>query len=405
MQYRTYKFNELPQPYNWAYISSDGSRTEFKNFDTLIYASGGAVAVYSIDNDYMLSNNCTVEITTETEAVAGQIIALINDHGAYDLGIVSSVDNKNRKILYKSMLSLFDVDVLNPARAPSGDDGFVKYLYDGVEGTAAILASYFASEGVDKYRRLPLRIRTSGGGKNSAGKYYVPAIWSDMSNTINVRKWLIDLFDKHNVVLQFRLIFETSRAYIEVYIFHNTTGGRLIKNNVHGMTVTHAEESAASATVCQVIATDNKALLSTWYLLSDNTVTKDASARNRVQPYRLIVSEFDQSNDDGATEQTIAENALLYSDFNHYVSIVIDKNHAVFPKNLQIGDAVRLVTEVDDMANTDIVKEDYADRIWQSIYTGRKEDSDKSLVTLLFGKIRINYTDLMQMKDAKSYRS
>lgn len=396
MQYRVYKFEELAQPYYWELPGSGPNA--YVNKDTLVYATGGAVAAHSIDNDYMVANNSTVELAGETDAVAGQIITLIDDAGEYDTGVITSVDNENRKILYKSLLSLFDGDILNPARTTGEEDETVKYLYDGVNDTARIIASYFASNTVDKFRRLPLRIRTSGGGS-------VHALWNYTGNTVNLRTWLVDLFDKHNVVLQFKLAFEVTRAYIDVLVSHNTTGGRLLKNNIHGLTVKHTEESAATATVCQVISQDTKALLSTWYLLSDNTVTTNANAVNRVQPYKLTVAEFDTENDDGATERTVAEDALKYGDFNHYINVTINKQSAMFPKNLQIGDAVTVVTDMEDMTGEDAVDPNYTEKVYKSIYTGRKESSTSNEVTLIFGKIRISYTDLIQMKEAKKVRS
>lgn len=405
MQYRAYKMKQLDEPYEWTLPTEDGGTATFVNYDTLVYAAGGAVSSFSLDSDYMVANNSTVEITTETAAVAGQMITLIDDSGAYDVGVITSVDNENRKILYKSIMSLFDTDILNPTRSgQNSSEESVSYLYDGVDGTARIIASYFAAKNTDRYRRLPLRIRTSGGGKTGE-KYNVPAIWRYTDNSVNVRDWLMDLFDKHNVTLQFRLVFETARAYIEIYIQHNTTGGRLIKNNIHGMTVNHTEESSATATVCQVINSETKALLSTWYLLSDNTVTKNASAENRVQPYKLTVAEFKADNTDGATEQTVAEDAMLYSDFNHYINLKMDRNSAMLPKNLSIGDAVTLVTEMDEMTAKDEINTDYEDKVWRSIYTGRKENSNSSEVTLVFGKIRISYTDLIQMRQAKQVRT
>jgi hypothetical protein len=171
------------------------------------------------------------------------------------------------------------------------------------------------------------------------------------------------------------------------------------------MTVNHEEESSASATVCQVIDSDTKVLLSTWYLLSDNTVTKDASDVKRVQPYKLTVAEFDSDNDDGATEQTIVEDAMLYSDFNHYINISMDRSSVMFPSNLNIGDAVTIVTDIEEMTEGQEIDEDYDDKIYKSIYTGRKESSSSSEVTLIFGKIRISYTDLIQIQNAKKVRT
>ena len=403
MQYRTYRFEELDEPYNWTFPKEDGSDATFTNYDTLVYASGGAVSAFSLDNDYMVTNNSTIEITAETKAVAGQIITLIDENGAYDVGVVTSVDNENLKILYKSMMVLFDVAILNPARN-GGSDDVIGYLYDGVDGTARILATYFATEIADKYMRLPLRLRTSGGGKTN-GSYNVPAIWKYKDNTVNIRSWLMDLFDTHNVTLQFRLVFETSRAFIEIYIQHNMTGGRLLKNNIHGLTVKHTEESSASATVCKVIDSETKELLSTWYLLKNNTVTRNSTSGTRVQPYKLTVAEFDSDNEDGATERTVAEDAMLYSDFNHYINIKMDRNSKMLPKNLSIGDAVTLVTDMEEMTVESEIDNSYTDKIWQSIYTGRKESSNSSEVTLIFGKIRISYTDIIQMQQAKKVRS
>ena len=405
MQYRVYSFQELPLPYNWQLAIENEQYAQFTNRDTLAYATGGAVAAYSIDSDYMVSNNSTVELTGETTAVAGQIITLIDDAGEYDTGVITSVDNKNRKILYKSLLSLFDGDILNPARGSGGEEGEgqISYLYDGVIDTARILASYYAKSNTDKFKRLPIYIRTSGGGKAN-GVYHVPAIWNYTGNTVNVRTWLTDLFNKHNVVLKFRLVFEASRAYIEILILHNTTGGRLIKNNIHGLTVKYTEESVVSATVCQVIDQSDKRLLSTWYLLNDNTVTTNENAPNRMQPYKLTVAEFNSSNTDGATEQTVAEDALKYSDFNHYINLTINKQSSMFPKNLTIGDAVTVVTELEKMDAATAIENDYKDKVYKSIFTGRKESNKSNDVTLVFGKIRISYTDLIQMRDANKVR-
>lgn len=407
MQYRTYKLQTLETPYTWVYTPSEGEPKSFCNYDTLVYAAGGAVASHIIDNDYLLANNSTVNLTKPTKAVAGQIIALIDDTGAYDVGVITSVDNTKLQILYKGMLELFNGNILNPMRvaiAAAGDDAVIKYLYDGVEDTAQILATYFAAAGVDKYRRLPIRLRTSGGGSTN-GKYNVPAIWSYKDNSINVRDWLVELFNTHNVVVQCRLVFEVGRAYIDVYVSCNTTGGRLLKNNIHCMTITHSEDSSAAATVCQVIDQETKDYIATYYLLKNNTVTSYAGDPNRVQPYKLVVAELDQDNDDGATAKTVAEDNLLYSDFNHYISVVIDRNSPMYPKNLEIGDAVKVVPELQEMTDEDELTDNYEDKVMDSIYTGRKENSENSQVTLIFGKIRLNYTDLIQMQQHKLIRS
>ena len=51
-----------------------------------------------------------------------------------------------------------------------------------------------------------------------------------------------------------------------------------------------------------------------------------------------------------------------------------------------------------------MIDTDYDDEVYHSIFTGRKESSTSSEVTLIFGKIRINYTDIIQMKQAQQVR-
>ena len=101
----------------------------------------------------------------------------------------------------------------------------------------------------------------------------------------------------------------------------------------------------------------------------------------------------------------MAEDNLLYSDFNHYISVVIDRNSPMYPKNLEIGDAVKVVPELQEMTDEDELTDNYEDKVMDSIYTGRKENSENSQVTLIFGKIRLNYTDLIQMQQHKLIRS
>lgn len=406
MQYRTFKLQQLAAPYTWDYTKADGTTATFYNYDTLVYASGGAVSSYSLDNDYMVNNNSTVYLAKETKAVAGQIIALIDDSGAYDLGIVTNVDNEKLQILYKPMLELFNNDFLNPARDNTSDDTEITYKYDGIIQTGQIVGSYYCTTVTDRYLRLPLFIRNSGGGA-TGGQYNVPAVWTYKDSTFNIKDWLIDLFDTHNVVLQFKLVFEAGeRAYIEVFISRNANGNsRLLKANIHGMTVSQTEESEVKATVCQVIDQDTKALKSTWYLTVDNTITSSASHSRRMQPFKLTVAEWDSANAEGVTAEDVAKDALLYSDYNHYINIKISQSSQMKPQNLQIGDAVVIVPEIEEMKAGQSIETDYTDKVFKSVYTGKKESSASNEITLIFGKIRVNYTDIIQMKNMKKIRS
>lgn len=396
MQYRTYKYKEITA-YTWTYVKADGSYASFTNKDTLVFASSGAVASYSIDSDYMVSNNSSIVIALPTNAVPGQIIALIDDSGAYDIGVVTSVDNENLKIQYKGLMSLFDVNILNPGRVETIDDAVISYKYNAVAGTGFILGSYFATSNTDKYLRLPLFIRTSGS---------INAVWDYTGDTVNVKQWLIDLFNSHNVTVKFRLVFEsTNRAYIELYISQNTTSARkLLKANISGFKVKHEEETGSDATVCQVLNSSTKALIATYYLLKDNTVTTNASATNRVMPYKLKTATLDVDNDDGVTAEDVAKDNLCNTEYNHYLNISVNKNNKCLPDNLGIGDPVTVVPEIEEMKVSDSIDSNYADKVYYTILTGKKESSNSSDITLILGKSRINYTDLIQMQNMKKVR-
>ena len=75
------------------------------------------------------------------------------------------------------------------------------------------------------------------------------------------------------------------------------------------------------------------------------------------------------------------------------------------PQNLQIGDAVVIVPEIEEMKAGQSIETDYTDKVFKSVYTGKKESSASNEITLIFGKIRVNYTDIIQMKNMKKIRS
>lgn len=397
MQYRTFKFVELDE--NNKYNITVNSQ-QFTVSDNLIYATSGAIAYYDIQNDYMIDNNSTIKMVTTTEAVAGQLICIILDSGAYDTGVITAVDNELKTITYKGLLELFNQEMLNPFRQEDIDEvDAITYSYDAINDTGLILASQFLGS-VDKNLRLPLVVRTSGGTD-------LKSIWGYDENSFNIKEWLINLFNDKNVVVQMRIVFEVERGYIDCLIQQNTTGGYLIKNNQTAQKITLNETQTNTSTVCAVLDSVTKKVLSVWYLLSDNTVTIDMDDENRVLPYKLVVKEFDEdeASESGATEQLAAEDELLYSEFNNYTEIKIDKSSKTF-ENLVIGDSVTIIPEIFEMKQTDelFLEEEYSKYLLDSVYTGRKEKSTESRITYIFGKGRVNYTDIIQQEKLKSRR-
>ncbi|MCL2599336.1 MAG: hypothetical protein FWD76_05475 [Firmicutes bacterium] len=413
MIYRTFTLTELPLDYQTADIK-----------DTLSFATTGAVSGYEISEDYLSPKNSTVNMIAKSDAVVGQILVLIDDMGVYAMGVITAVDNEKLQIMFRDILELFNDEALNPNRAAQNNDGMqITYLYDGILNTAEILRVLYLGD-VDKYRRLPLLVATSGGGITN-GEYNEPAVWDYTDNSFNVRNWLTDLFDRNNIIVQARLVFETNKAYIELSIFKNTTSGWLIKNNIPTLKIEQSEDRSPKATICQVVyADDNKEVVpnGTFYLLVDNTVVeskeydRDTTGKyaQRVQPHRLVVQEFDkeratQDNAEGkpyAKPQTIAESALKYKDFATYISIEIDKNSKMYPKDMRIGDSITIVSKMIEMQkDTEIMSDSDVEKYTiATVFTGRSEKSDNSRVQLTFGKIRVLYTDVMYLESYSKVR-
>lgn len=422
MIYRTFTLTTLPNDYQTDDIK-----------DTLSFATTGAVASYEIKEDYLSPKNSTINLISKSGAVVGQIIVLIDDMGVYAMGIVTAVDNEKRQIMFRDILELFNDNALNPQRQKQPSDGLqIAYLYDGVLDTAEMLRVLYLGN-VDKYRRLPLLIRTSGGGISN-GEYNEPAVWSYTDNSFNVRTWLMDLFDRNNIIVQARLVFETNRAYIELTVVKNTTSGWLIKNNIPTLKIGQSEDRSPKATVCQMVyASENKEIIpnGTYYLLVDNTITTNAHIDTRVQPFRLVVAEFDQDKADEIvtnnanktnpshedydpnyiskpvpTPLQVAENELKYKDFASYIHIEIDRNSKMYPKNMVIGDAVTIVPKMLAMEqDTPILTEDEIEKYKvKTVYTGKSEKSDNSRVSLIFGKIRADFTDWIFLDSYKTVR-
>lgn len=141
---------------------------QFRIYDrqTLAYKDGGYVANYIIDDDYIVNNNSTIHIVRElnNRVVVGDTIALIKTSGAYHKGTITTFDNADLTITYKSDKELFNDNMLNPllgkfTNEESAESSIAARF--GIADVANILTSYFANAN-DWARRLPIKIITEG---------------------------------------------------------------------------------------------------------------------------------------------------------------------------------------------------------------------------------------------------
>jgi len=438
MRWKSYRIMELP-------IEQQADTV----FDTLALVDSGFVASYDIINDYLTNDNSTLRFVGTTTTKSGDLVSIINDSVEIFSGVVVTVDNEQHTMSFNNLLSLLDTDILNPYRADRQGTGVVR-PYEPVSEIVRILKNTFVgtkdSNGnptVDKRRRVPLYIITSGNAGNE--------IWTNNDNSFNLQEWILGLFDSHKIVLQASIVFEDILAYVRIRVFVNTKSQDIIKMNVASMSIIHSETTPPKSTVCQLIAKPyaikwsvkgkdsedkdisipmeewydmDKQELGRYYLTIDGDIVTDENNPRRFDLYKLVVEEYEQRIDSGErdpanseeandpskpntgkpifiannkiTQQEVAQNKLSYNEFNHYVKITTRKDNRLI-QGLEIGDRVVIVHKVftvggdEGTEDTDDEKEKY---ILSSLYTGRQESSDSETVTLIFGKIRTNYTEI-----------
>lgn len=343
----------------------------------------GAVIAYKIDKDYIVMNNSIISLAHTTEAIQGDFIAIIRTTGAYDLGCITAVDNKALTISYKDMKEMFNDNMLNPLRAEEA-----AFKYEAIADIQAILNQY--NDTSDIYKRLKLQFST-------AGQYYW-AVWDYTGNTVNIREYLIDCFDRYNIVLQFRIRFQQDGDnWIVINIINNTNTGELIKDNIRLQTLTFNVQTEYENTTAIVIDKETKEEQARYYLLADNTITNDITHADRALPVRTAAVEWDstQTGEEPITTLQAAESVLKGKAFNHYVESQINRaNFMLDIARLSIGDAVKIITAPIEIP---LNETDPTSSEIDSIYTGLKEDSNNEMITLVFGKARKNYTDKIQL--------
>ena len=174
----------------------------------LAYIDGGPVRNFSVDDDYINTNNSTIDIIKPTTAVAGDIICLIKDAGAYHKGVITSVDNEALQIAYKGDKELFNDNIINPMASAFAQSTDVDVAHPfGVDIIKRMIELYWG-RATDPYRHLPLKIVTDGDVLNDDGKPKMIWTWTDIS--IQFVDWLIELFKKYSVVLKWDIDFNTA---------------------------------------------------------------------------------------------------------------------------------------------------------------------------------------------------
>ena len=264
---------------------------QFRIYDrqTLAYKDGGYVASYTIDDDYIVNNNSTINIIKElnNKVVVGDTIVLIKTSGAYHKGTITTFDNADFKITYKADKELFNDNMLNPyasffAEEVNKEATIAKRF--GIEDVSNIIESYFGRAN-DWLRQLPIKVVTDGEVVTESGE--VKMLWTWKDDTINFVDWLVELFTSYNLSLSWSIDFNIAekdltkrKPYYIVTLSAITNSGKIIKDNVEMQTITYTEKKLPESTVCVVLDEETK------------TVYQMNSKKNLLNPYYVKENEF-----------------------------------------------------------------------------------------------------------------
>lgn len=340
---------------------------------SLEYVDGGIIREYSIDADYLSNNASTVIITEETYAKKGDIIVGISGKGKIFMGCITAVDNTKLTISFKHMKELFSDTVLNVFKY----SGSIGYKFDAVSATETILRLAFIDTD-DTSKRLPLVIEKVGESPN--------AVWTEDSDTLNLSDYITWLFDSHNIYLDFDIDFKLNK--IKCRIIKNTSGGYVIKDNIKLSEPAFDKNELPSYNKAIVYNKDTGAILGTYYLLADNTVTEKSDDDRRLLPVQTKYISFQESK--GYTPYEVAVSELSGNIYNHCIQIKLSKEqNLVNPLAFNYGDTVKII---------------YKEREYDSIFTGLRYNNSSPYYTCLFGKTRIDFTDRLKQYIDKRYR-
>lgn len=258
-----YSDNQYSMPYGSEVTNNLYRLAEFESAEDMFNSNMRSVAPRPTDIEY-LSN-----------VVAGDIIALIQDSGAYHKGVITAVDPAALTISYRSDKELFNDNIPNPMAAEFVTDSNEEEVEIagafGVEKVITILETYFTDkyikdEYLDPFSMLPLVFEANGDVVDKDGNPRM--LWTWKEDSINVVDWLTDLFEKYNLVLSWQIDFDITKERLSqrnpryiVTLSAITNSGGIIKDNVAMQDITYTERGIPDATVCYVVDSESKEVI------------------------------------------------------------------------------------------------------------------------------------------------
>jgi len=345
--------------------------------NTLEYIDGGVVKDYSIDYDIISNNTSTANIINISQGFKGDIIALIDGNDLVELGVITSIDNTEKKISFKQMKELFNDTVINVFKYTN----LLNRKFEGIQGLKTILTFAFISTD-DQQKKLPLEIKTFGSEPS--------CVYSDDADTINIADLIDWMFDTYNIYLEFSIDFVNDRLICT--ISKNATEGYVIKDNIKLSKPEFDNNEMPTYNKVVFYNADTGAEQGTYYLLENNELTTDATNTQRILPTQTKYCSWDEVDavKEGYTMEEQARSELCGNIYNHCILYKLAKNQSMVKcKRFRPGDKVTIV---------------YEDREYKSVFTGLKYTMSDPYYTCVFGKTRIDFTDRMKIYNDRRYR-
>lgn len=254
---------------------------------------------------------------TLINVLTGDVVALIEDSGAFHKGVITSVDPTALSISYKSDKELFNDNVLNIMREKFAEDEDLQIAGKfGVDVVIAKLKAWFVDTD-DVYKRIPCVFQSDGDVVDENGEPKI--LWTWSNDSINIVDWLTELFEKYNLVLSWNIDFDIAQndlskrqAKYVVTLSALTNSGGIIKDNVDMQTITYTAKELPSATVAYVIDSETKEII------------QESSGRNIIDPSKST------------------EHSLLDAKNNFYTGSVIIGGEKIDTENSSVTAYIRI---------------------------------------------------------------
>ena len=343
----------------------------------LQYIDGGVVRDYNIDFDLISDNTSYATIIDTSSGFKGDIIALTEGNKLIELGVITSIDNTEKKISFKQMNELFNDSVINVFKYTDT----LKQKFEGVKGLKTILTLAYLQNS-DPEHNLPIVFKTFG---TASG-----CVYSDDDDTINLKDFILWMFDKYNVFLDFSIDFTNNK--IVCTITKNSTEGYIIKDNIKLSKPEFDNNDMPAYNRAVLYNNETGNIEQVYYLLSDNTVSTNPNNQNRVLPVSSKYVSWDETTavKEGYTMEQLAMSELCGNIYNHCILYKLSKDQQMVKcRDFKYGDKVSII---------------YQDREYQSIFTGLKYSMNSPYYTCVFGKTRIDFTDRMKLYNNKRFK-